>query len=338
MPMTGREAALKALTEFRRRSVRPDKFLDELAIRGLLPQKETALAYRLCMGVMQNAALCDYYIRHYLSSGVKKLHPAVLDILRLCVYQIVFLDRIPVSAAVNESVRLAGRLNNRSAASLVNAVSRRIAENRDKLPEVAGETRADYLSVLYSHPKSLVEYLISRLGEDGAELFLSKNNENPKITVRLNALLSNPENSKTSLNASGADCRPHPWLPGFFEIKNSGKAENLPSFVNGKCTVQDPASALAVYAAGIQKGFRVLDACAAPGGKTFLIAEIMRNSGRILACDINEKKTGLIKGGLTRLGIRNTECAVMDAKTRNSELIGKFDAVLMRRTLFGAWA
>ncbi len=92
--------------------------------------------------------------------------------------------------------------------------------------------------------------------------------------------------------------------------------------MNGKCTVQDPASALAVYAAGIQKGFRVLDACAAPGGKTFLIAEIMRNSGRILACDINEKKTGLIKGGLTRLGIRNTECAVMDAKTRNSDLIG----------------
>ncbi|NLO48376.1 MAG: 16S rRNA (cytosine(967)-C(5))-methyltransferase RsmB [Clostridiales bacterium] len=325
MPLTGREAALKSLSGFRRSEIKPDRYLDSLVMRGLLPDKETALAYRLCMGVLQNANLCDYYIKHYLSSSIRKLHPAVLDILRLTTYQIVFLSRIPIPAAVNEGVKLARKYG---AASLVNAVSRKIAENRENLPEVTGDTPADYLSVKYSHPKKLVEYVILRLGEAEAEQFLCKNNETPPITVRRNALLSSEEELKNELTTSGIVFRPHPWMDDFYDLQNPGNIQGLPFFLNGHCTVQDPASALVVYAAGVKENYTVLDACASPGGKTFLLAQIMRNTGHILACDRSEKKIGYINDGLKRLGIQNTECAVMDAKEQNNALVGTFDAVL----------
>ena len=133
MPISAREAALNALITYRRRGIRTDILLNDIIERERLDKREASLFYRLTMGVIQNQNLCDYYIR-FLTSPIKKLQPVVLDILRLSVYQLVFLTKIPRSAAVNEGVKLAKKHSNKAASGLVNAVLRRVAESLQNLP------------------------------------------------------------------------------------------------------------------------------------------------------------------------------------------------------------
>ncbi len=326
--MTGREGALKALTAIRHGSARSDEYLDRLMERNVIPEKDRPLAYRLCLGVLQNTALCDYYISLYLSHGLHKLQPVVHEILRLSVYQILFLSRIPASAAVNEGVKLAKKHANQGAAGLVNAVLRRIAENSGNMPDIQSNSVEEYLSVKYSHPVQFVRYLIAYIGEAQTRMFLEKNNEIAPIAVRVNTLLSLPEELENELRQAEHDFMPHPWMDGFFLLRDAGEIRKLDAFLQGKCTVQDPASALAVTAAGLKPGMKVLDICAAPGGKTFLASEHMQNSGTILACDLSDQKLKRIQEGAKRLGIRIIQCAQMDACVKNDALLEEFDAVL----------
>lgn len=328
MPISAREAALNALVAYRRRGTRTDLLLDDIIEREELDKREASLFYRLTMGVIQNTALCDYYIGSFLTSGIKKLHPVVLDILRLSVYQLVFLSRIPERAAVNEGVRLAKKYSNRAAAGLVNAVLRRIAENLNKLPPVEGKDVIELLSIKYSHPPELVEYLISRLGQDGAEAFLKSDNEIPPLIIRANELKTTTDNLAEMLRQNGIDAAPHPVLNGFFELHDAGNPEKINLFKQGYFTVQDPASAMAVMACDIKKDMNVLDCCAAPGGKTFMAAQIMQNTGSILSCDVNEKKLRHIEEGAERLGVKNVTCRAMDATVPDESLYEKFDAII----------
>jgi len=287
--MTAREAVYRVLVVQRTKNARISETLDTLARNGGLDGRELALATAISNGVIQNAALLDYYIGAFADRPAKKLQYPVRDILRLSAYQIIFMDKIPHSAAVNEGVELCKR-RTPSSAGFCNRVLRLIAINSDKLPELNIADRAELLSVKYSHPKQLVDELVSHIGLDGAEAVLKLNNTPPAVTAQVNKLKTDklPEN----LTLDGDITRSDAFRAGLFYI-------------------QDDAARLAAAALGVKPGTRVLDCCAAPGGKSFALAIDMKNKGEIIACDARKSKLWRISEGAGRLGISiiSTRCA-----------------------------
>ena len=272
--------------------------------------------------MLQNDRLCDFYIDAFCHS---KLEPPVRDILRLGVYQLLFLDRIPARAAVSETVELCRTRGYARAAGLVNAVLRRIAD-AESLPEIPGEGTAAYLAVRYSHPEWLCGYLIKEKGYSFAEAFLKKNNEPPKLFIQVNTLKVSTADYLRALQR--AEIPFEAVEPEGCIALEGGLATELPGFDEGLFYVQDRAARLAVEFAAPEKGMRVLDACSCPGGKSFAAAIRMENRGGILSCDIHEKKLRVLQGGAERLGIEIIETRPMDARAFDPTMEDAFDLVI----------
>lgn len=328
MVTSAREAALKALASYRKNGAWSDAALNTVLRRADIDEREAALASRIFYGVIQNRTLCDFYISSFLSLKLSSLQPMVHDILLLSVYQLIFMSKIPVSAAVNEGVSLAKKHSNPRAAGLVNAVLRKISINLDKLPEVGGNDIFERLSVLYSHPVWLVKAFCGRLGEEGAEALLKVDNSDAVISVNVNTLKADMQSVLSRLNEELADAVVHPWLHNCLEIRHAHHLERLRAFNDGQIYVQDAAALLAVRAAGPKPGMLVIDGCSAPGGKSFASAIEMMDTGRILSCDINEKKLCRVLSGAQRMGIKIIETRQMDARTAEPALFDKADIVL----------
>ena len=295
--------------------------------RFRLSDRDAALCERLCLTVLQNASLCDYYIGVYSTVPVSRLEPRVLDALRLGTVQLLFMDRIPVSAAVDQSVAMAKQAG-RGASGLVNAVLRRIAENRASLPAVPGEGTAAELAVRSSHPLWLCEKLTSEYGYNFARAFLEANNVPPGLTLSVNLLRGDAVSLAEKLVSSGYEAAVDPLSPVSVDVKNSGAADALPGFSDGDFFVQDAAAASAVLAAAPDKGSRVLDLCAAPGGKSLLCASLMRNEGEIVSCDLHGKKLRLIEESAGRLGFGCITARQMDASAPDEAFHNSFDLVI----------
>ena len=326
MAHSPRAAALTVLEKCRRNGAWSDAVLDSVISAAGLRERDAALCTKLCTGVLQNTELCDYYIDCYSSTKSNKLEPKLRDILRISVYQLVFLDRIPPHAAVSEGVELAKRHNPKTS-GLANAILRRIAENRDKLPEIPGAGTAQYLAIRYSHPLWLCEALISERGYDFTRAFLEVNNIEPEITAQVNTLKTTSTELADTLCDEGIEVRINPNLTSL-ELKSPGDLKRLASFQNGLFYVQDNAARQAVAFADPKPGIRVLDACAAPGGKSFAAAIAMKNSGEIVACDIHENKLARISAGARRLGIDIITTRVMDARQPDESCFNSFDIVI----------
>ena len=277
--------------------------------------------------MLQNAALCDFYIGCYSSVPVAKLEPQLLDILRLGVCQLLFMDKIPVSAAVNEAVEQTKRSGSR-AGGLVNAVLRRGAENLDKLPEIPNGGTAQELAVRYSHPLWLCERMVSELGYDGAAAFFAANNRAPKLTVSVNPRYGDATTLVERFAAAGVHAHGSELSRVSVCVEDKGNAAALPGFAEGEFFVQDAAAAMSVLCAAPQKGMRVLDACSAPGGKSLLCASLMENEGEILACDLHAKKLRLVDENAERLGFSIIRTAPMDASKPYETLWESFDLVI----------
>lgn len=321
---TARQAALENLERFRRDGTWSGSGIDSVIKKYSLDGREAALTARLCLGVLQNSSLCDYYIGCYCRS---KLEPKVRDVLRLGVYQILFMDKIPARAAVSESVALCKDCGYARAAGLVNAVLRRVAENADALPEIPGQGTAKYLSVKYSHPEWLVQYVIDRKGYAFAEAFLAANNRPAGLIIQVNRLHVSPEDYTRALARAEITFREIPDLLGCIELEG-GSAVALPGFDQGLFYVQDRAARTAVEIAAPKPGMNVLDACACPGGKSFAAAIAMENKGSILACDIHEKKLRLVRSSAERLGLTIIDTCPRDAREPDEALHQRFDLVI----------
>lgn len=319
-----RYAALVCLERFRRDGTWSGAGIDSIIKKYRLERRDAALTARLCLGVLQNSSLCDYYIDCYSSA---KLEPKLRDILRLGTYQLLFMDKIPDRAAVSESVALCKSVGYARAAGLANAVLRRIAENKTKLPEIPGKGSPEYLSIKYSHPLWLAEYLVDKKGYEFAEAFMEANNRPGKLTLQVNRLRVDSGDYIRALDRAEITHREFPELPGCIELPG-GSATELPGFEEGLFYVQDRAARLAVEIAGPQPGMRVLDACSCPGGKSFAAAIAMENRGSILARDIHEKKLNLVVQGAKRLGIDIISTACGDAREPEEKLRGSFDLVI----------
>ena len=307
--MGARETALNAL----------------IACRDRLDRREAALAARLCYGVQQNRGRLDFYLKQLLTGKLKDLHPALRDILHLGLFQMYFMDRIPESAAVNESVSLAKKYcpKQRFAPGLCNAVLRNGARSKDTLKQ---PTR---LEDKYSHPEKLIKLLGSYVGKERLEPMLKANNEAPDTVVQVNTQRTTTQALSAQLEAEGVQVANHSWMPDCLVLSATGDLEKLESFQNGLFYVQDCAAKLSVLCAQLPKAdIRILDCCASPGGKSFAAAIAMGGKGQICSCDVHPHKTSLIANGAARLGLDCITACLQDATQPHEGWENAMDAVI----------
>lgn len=326
--LTARDTALEVLMQVERANAWSDGSLKRTIAKNGLDSREAALATRLSYGVIQNRMLLDYYISCYCVQKAHRLEPVIRNILRIGGYQILFMDKIPHRAAVNEAVEMCRRNQRPRATGMVNAVLRKFVTNWMNMPDLPHSNRAEYLSIRYSHPLWLVKRLLELLPEEEAERFLQGNNEIVPTTIQTNLLKTDDESLEEELKQAGAAVERHPWLPHCFTVSGTGNLEDLPAFSQGRFMVQDAAAHLAAVVAGVKPGDRIQDVCAAPGGKSFAAAIAMENRGEILSCDIHPHKLKLIESGAQRLGITCIRAALADAREHHTAWDREVDVVI----------
>lgn len=320
---TARDVALRALVACERQGAWSDGFLKKEIGNAGLDGRDAALATRLCFGVQQNRMLLDFWLSNLSKIPLAKMEPAVRSILRLGAYQILFLDRVPDHAAVNQAVEQA-RKNSRNprSAGLVNGILRSLIRQKSELPQPPD------LSTRYSHPQWLVEAFSRRLPPEEVEDLLRADNSEPPTCIQINTCKVGAPVIIEALRQEGMTVSPHPWLPDCLLLQGTGNLEQSAAFQRGWFYVQDAAAKLAVLAADPRPGMEVLDACAAPGGKSFATAIAMDNQGRVIACDIHPHKQILLQRGAERLGLPIIQPEVLDGKDCKEDFLNRFDLVI----------
>ena len=274
----------------------------------------------LYYGIIARRITLDYIIGGLSKLPLGKLEPAVLNILRCGIYQLLYMDNVPDNAAVNESVSLAKKFGRTSASGMVNAVLRNFVRQGKKLDVKGNDVRK--MSVLYSAPEDIITSLAEDYGIERAEKQLALSLEKPPVFLRMNQLRC----SEDELIAALGDIRAQKLAGSCFVVEN-GDVTATEAFRRGLFHVQDLSSQVCCMALAPTEEDTVLDICAAPGGKTFTMAELMNGKGRIFAFDLHEKRVKLIENGAERLGLENITAAVGDAAKFNSEL-PKFSKIL----------
>ena len=324
--MGARETALNVLIACRREDGWSNGVLKAELKKDQLDRREAALATRLCYGIMQNRITLDFYLKQLLTGKLKDLHPAVRDILHLGLYQLYLMDKIPESAAVNESVSLAKKYckKQRNASGLVNAVLRNAVRRREELKKPAT------LEQRYSHPEKLIALFEKDLGAERTEGMLRANNEIPSTVIQVNTLKTTAARLYEELTENGVGVEIHPWLDNCLILTATGNIEYLDAFREGRFYVQDAAAKLSILCAELpeKEDFRVLDCCASPGGKSFASAVAMGGRGEIISCDVYPHKAELIGKGAARLGIENLTPMTQDATQFRAEWENAMDAVI----------
>lgn len=325
--VSARLAALQCLERYRRDGAWVSSVMDGIIRSNALSRRDAALVSALTLGVLQNSVYFDFLISRFCSTKPEKLEKKVLDILRLGVCQLILLNRIPARAAVNETVGLCDQVGLERAKPLVNAVLRRIAEQRDCPPEVPGIGSAAYLSTRYSHPLWLAEKLIKEKGYAFADALFRADNAIPPLTLQINTAKISSAEYLQSLDEHGISYT----VPAFPEdcVCISGyPVSEVPGYEEGLFYIQDRAARMAVDLIGLKDGMRVLDACASPGGKSLAAALNIHLDGEVLACDIHEKKLSLIQSNAARLGIEIIQTQCRDARVAVCGEEESYDAVI----------
>ncbi len=322
--MGARETALDVLITCRKEDGWSNGALKDAIARDRLDRRDAALATRLCYGVLQNRLKLDFYLQQLLTGKIRDLHPLVRDILHLGLYQLYEMDKIPDSAVVNTSVELAKKYckKQRFAPGLVNGVLRNAVRTKGSLKT------PDTLQVHYSHPPELVKLLEEYVGQQRLEPMLEANNASPKTMAQVNTLKISAAALAERLREEGVEAQPHDWMENALILSNTGNLEQLPSFREGLYYVQDAAAKLSVLCAGVEPGQKVLDCCAAPGGKSFAAAIAMGGSGSILSCDVHAHKVSIIAAGARRLGVEIVTARQQDATEFVAAWAGKMDTVI----------
>lgn len=298
--------------------------IDTYLQKDNMENRDKAFVSALVYGVCERQLTLDYNLSQYLKQPIKKLKPEVLIALRLGAYQLLFMDKIPSSAAVNESVNLTKSNRAAFASGLVNAVLRKVMQNGLVLPQ---ENSENYLSVKFSCPQWLVDMYTEAYGKEDAKKILESSLGEVPVYIRVNTTKTTSSElisllAEENITAEKVEC-----IENALMLYKQGSVENLEAFKNGLFHVQDVSSQLCCSALDAKKGEKILDVCSAPGGKTFTICEIMENKGAVTACDIYSSRVKLINDGADRLGLSSVSAVVNDATVFNEKL-GEFDKVL----------
>lgn len=291
-----------------------------------LSKEDIAFVKEIVFGTVKYKITLDYVIRSFSSIRLKKISPYILNILRMSAYQMLFMDKIPKSAAVNEGVKLAKKYGHNASTGFANAVLRKIS-TLEKIPQPEGK---EYLSVKYSHPETLVDFYINNFGKEKAEEILSANLSVPPLCVRVNSVLTTRDKLIETLKAEGFEGVPSPVSEYGIFINSGGDVTKTKAYKDGLLTIQDQASQLAAVMLSPQKGNLVLDMCSAPGGKTTHIAELMGGEGKVIAFDLYEKRLADVKMLAKRLKLDNIETQkVHDATIPVSSFNNQADRILL---------
>ena len=277
----------------------------------LSDDRDRALASEIATGVQRMRAALDHLIVQFSKRRLDRLDPEILEVLRLGIYQLLYLTRVPAAAVVDDAVSLAGRVGKRSAAGFVNAVLRTVSRRRAALPlparpaDPADRAHAiEYLSVTLSHPRWLAERWYERLGFDAAERWMHFNNRPAPLTLRANRLRITPEHLRVRLASLDIAVAAGSYAPDAL-IVESGHPLRGSGGDEGWFVVQDEASQLVALLAGAHPGRRVLDTCASPGGKATAIAAALNEDGRVVACDVRDRRIGLLSRTVKTTGATN---------------------------------
>ncbi|MGH4050499.1 MAG: 16S rRNA (cytosine(967)-C(5))-methyltransferase RsmB [Clostridium sp.] len=293
-----------------------------------LSDKDKALVTEIVYGTLKYKYTIDKILSKYVKNGLDKLESFVLNILRISIYQIRFLDKVPGFAAVNEAVNLTKKKSNVGASKLVNGVLRSYL--RDSGAKYYNEEdNIERLCFEYSFSKSLVKLFIRQYGPKSAEVILKGLNYKPDVTVRVNTLKLTYKEIWEKLVDNGYNIEAGYACKNAIRIIKGKNIENNLLFNEGSITVQDESAMLTALSMDLLENLNVLDLCSAPGGKTTHIAELMKNTGHVSAFDIHKNKLSLIKQNLYRIGITNTTCDVMDATEYSEYLFESADRVLI---------
>lgn len=304
-----------------------------LLLRSQLPAldqtRDRNLVTALVNGVLKNKLLLDYALRKHLSKPMSALPHEVRADLRIGIFQVLFMDKIPVSAAINESVEIARTVSKESFVPLVNSVLRKAADTAwdFQWPDPKRDT-IRYLSVRYSHPEWMVKRWLSRWGRQETEDLLIANNEPAPTAIRVNTLKTTKEELIVALREKDITVLEDTIIPECLVITDYGGLEQLTEFRDGLFTVQDQSSQLVAHVLGVRENDTVLDVCSAPGGKTTHMAQLMRNKGSITAVDYYQQKLNLVGELAERLGITIIKTLEGDAREL-PESLGQFDRVLV---------
>lgn len=299
--------------------------IDSLLDKSGFERRDRAFASAIFYGTLERRITLDYLVKRYSSRPLEKLDPDVLEILRSGMYQIMFMNSVPDFSAVDESVELAKKMLGDSAGKFVNAVLRSfLREGKEKPFE--GLRGFEKMSVRYSAPLWLTKMWCAQLGPDNAVKALTASLGMPESYIRANTQRTDPGALAERLLESGIRSETMDFPAGALKAEIPNVAAMV-EFGEGLFHVQDLSSQMAVAALGASKGERILDVCAAPGGKSFTMAEMMEDEGEIVACDVHRKRCDLIESGANRLGLGIIKTEVNDG-TVYSEKLGTFDRIL----------
>lgn len=281
-----------------------------------LTVQEKGFIKRVTEGTLERRIELDYILDSYSKIPVKKMKPFIRNLLRMSVYQLLFMDGVPDSAVCNEAVKLAGKRKFQSLKGFVNGVLRSVARQKEAIayPDRNKEL-LKYLSVVYSMPETILTLWLAAYGEEMTEKILQSMLSVRPVTVRMKETLTGQEKAELleRMEKVGIHSKQHPLLPYAYELKHVEGARNIPGFEEGLLTVQDVSSMLCVECAGIKAGDRVIDVCAAPGGKAAHAAVKAGENGQVLARDLSEDKLALIRENIKRQRLENITAEAYDA-------------------------
>ena len=321
MAVNPRKTALDILLRCEKDTGYSNLALDAALSREELSPADRALVTELVFGVIERKITLDYYIAALSSKRPEKLESVVLAIIRMGIYQIVYLDRVPNYAAVNESVNLAPH----RARGFVNAILRSFMRQKE-LPPLPTDP-IERMSVEHSCPAALCKLFADEFGTERAARVLSMANSHPTPTFRVNTLKATRESAMAELTEAGINCRPSELTPHGI-LTDGGAVARLSGIAEGRFFVQDEASQICCEALGAKEGDTVLDICSAPGSKSFGAAINMHNTGNIISFDLHKNKLSLIENGAKRLGIDIITTREADGRVRIGELVGAADRVI----------
>lgn len=329
MSISPRKKAVTILMDIEKNTAYTNIEMNKLRASGQFDNTDVRFIGELVNGVVKRKITLDYVIGLHSSVKVKKISPFILNVLRIGVYQLLFMDKIPESAAVNECVKIVKKSSVGRLSSFVNAILRAV---RPEDIEAIDDSTTEGKSIKYSFPRWIVERWTSDFGNDFATNLMKSLKEKPDVHIRRTVSVTKSE-FENNLKHDGVQfsdimINEFPDYDYSYGIKTHGSLESLGSFVNNLFYIQDPAASLAAYLAEPQPGDCIIDMCAAPGGKTIFMAELMRNQGTLIACDIYEHKLNLIKENCAKFGITAVDARLLDATIYHENLNNSADKIL----------
>ena len=321
-----REICLKILYKINQDSAYSNIVLDQELKKYDLEQRDLKFITQIVYGVVTYKITLDYIISKHSKIKLKKISEYVLNILRMGIYQSIYMDKIPKHAIVNESVNLAKKYSNKGASGFVNALLKNI--DKQELENIKFENDVEQISIKTSHPIWLVEKLLEEYDIEDVNKICEYNNIEAPICVRINNMKTNEIDLIEKLKELKIECEKTD-IKSSYIVSGLSNISNNELFKQGYFTIQDSAATLVVNVLAPKENENILDMCSSPGGKTTHIAELMNNTGKITACDIYSNRLNLVNDNAKRLGITNIQTKENDGTILNNEFIDKFDKVLV---------